>query len=168
MNSSAQTPQRIDNGPSATRSRRPQAAANDAVQGEIHRFFETWGRRPRILIGRPNQDNGRRRANEAATRFARHGFDVDISPANIAPRQLARMAMENDVHLVCLLSDDDAARELAAALGDLSCEDIGIIACAPHPADAGGNGAQVSRIDPNKGEDILKLLKKVMTTCPKL
>ncbi len=143
------------------------SAETDQIQREIDAFFQARGRRPRLLIGMPVGGNGRRRMNEAATRFARHGFDVDISPAHAAPRQLARMAMENDVHLVGLLSDGDAAIELTGALGDLSRGDIGIIVCARRTPEADGNGPEIPRIDPDDADDVLRLLKEVMTTCPK-
>lgn len=168
MNFSAEMDPQIENARKPARPHQRKTGETDAVQHEIDAFFQGRGRRPRILIGGLIGGDGKRRMNEAATRFSRHGFDVDISPAHAAPRQLARMAMENDVHLVGLLSDGDAALELADALGDLSRGDIGIVVCARRPSDAGGDDLKIPRIDPDDADDVLRLLKEVMTTCPKI
>lgn len=58
------------------------------------------GRRPRILIAKMGQDGHDRGAKVIATSFADMGFDVDIGPLFQTPQEVARQAMENDVHLV--------------------------------------------------------------------
>jgi methylmalonyl-CoA mutase len=58
------------------------------------------GRRPRILVTKMGQDGHDRGIKVIATAFADFGFDVDISPMFQTPEEAARMAVENDVHLV--------------------------------------------------------------------
>ena len=63
-------------------------------------FAAQEGRRPRILIAKMGQDGHDRGAKVIATAFADIGFDVDVGPLFQTPREAARMAAENDVHVV--------------------------------------------------------------------
>ena len=63
-------------------------------------FADNHGRRPRILVAKMGQDGHDRGAKVIATSFADIGFDVDIGPLFSTPSEVARMAMENDVHIV--------------------------------------------------------------------
>jgi len=63
-------------------------------------FAEKHGRRPRILVTKMGQDGHDRGSKVVATAFADFGFDVDISPMFQTPVEAARMAVENDVHVV--------------------------------------------------------------------
>jgi methylmalonyl-CoA mutase len=63
-------------------------------------FARTEGRRPRILVAKMGQDGHDRGAKVIATAFADLGFDVDVGPLFQTPREAARMAAENDVHLL--------------------------------------------------------------------
>lgn len=63
-------------------------------------FAQKHGRRPRILVAKMGQDGHDRGAKVIATSFADIGFDVDIGPLFSTPSEVARMAMENDVHIV--------------------------------------------------------------------
>ena len=63
-------------------------------------FAKAEGRRPRILIAKMGQDGHDRGAKVIATAFADLGFDVDVGPLFQTPREAARMAMENDVHVL--------------------------------------------------------------------
>jgi methylmalonyl-CoA mutase len=65
-----------------------------------HDFMEKEGRRPRILLTKMGQDGHDRGIKVVATAFADLGFDVDISPMFQTPEEAAKMAVENDVHLV--------------------------------------------------------------------
>lgn len=58
------------------------------------------GRRPRILVAKMGQDGHDRGAKVIATSFADIGFDVDVGPLFSTPSEVAKMAMENDVHFV--------------------------------------------------------------------
>jgi methylmalonyl-CoA mutase len=63
-------------------------------------FEKLEGRRPRILIAKMGQDGHDRGSKVIATAFADIGFDVDIGPLFQTPKEVARHAVENDVHLV--------------------------------------------------------------------
>ena len=63
-------------------------------------FEKSEGRRPRILVAKMGQDGHDRGAKVIATAFADIGFDVDIGPLFQTPAEVARHAVENDVHLV--------------------------------------------------------------------
>jgi methylmalonyl-CoA mutase len=63
-------------------------------------FARQEGRRPRILIAKMGQDGHDRGAKVVATAFADLGFDVDIGPLFQTPKEVARHAVENDVHVV--------------------------------------------------------------------
>ena len=58
------------------------------------------GTPPNILVSKMGQDGHDRGAKVVATAFADLGFDVDISPMFQTPEEAAKMAVENDVHLV--------------------------------------------------------------------
>ena len=64
------------------------------------KFEELDGRRPRILIAKMGQDGHDRGAKVIATSFADLGFDVDIGPLFQTPQEVAKQAIENDVHIV--------------------------------------------------------------------
>ncbi len=63
-------------------------------------FEELDGRRPRIMIAKMGQDGHDRGAKVIATSFADLGFDVDIGPLFQTPKEVAKQAIENDVHLI--------------------------------------------------------------------
>ena len=58
------------------------------------------GRRPRILIAKMGQDGHDRGAKVIASAYSDLGFDVDLSPMFSTPEEIARLAIENDVHVV--------------------------------------------------------------------
>ncbi|HET8737672.1 MAG TPA: methylmalonyl-CoA mutase [Pricia sp.] len=63
-------------------------------------FAEQDGRRPRILIAKMGQDGHDRGAKVVATGYADLGFDVDIGPLFQTPAEVAKQAVENDVHIL--------------------------------------------------------------------
>ena len=63
-------------------------------------FAAAEGRRPRLLVAKMGQDGHDRGSKVIATAFADIGFDVDIGPLFQTPREVARHAVENDVHVV--------------------------------------------------------------------
>jgi methylmalonyl-CoA mutase len=63
-------------------------------------FAAKDGRRPRILVAKMGQDGHDRGAKIIATAFADLGFDVDIGPLFQTPAEVAKQAMENDVHVL--------------------------------------------------------------------
>ena len=72
----------------------------EALHKRTEQFQEKEGRRPRILVTKMGQDGHDRGIKVIATGFADLGFDVDISPMFQTPVEVARMAVENDVHVV--------------------------------------------------------------------
>jgi methylmalonyl-CoA mutase len=76
---------------------------NEVIDALIKRtaaFKEKHGRRPRILVTKMGQDGHDRGIKVIATAYADLGFDVDISPMFQTPLEAAKMAIENDVHIV--------------------------------------------------------------------
>ena len=72
----------------------------ESLRRRTEGFKQKEGRRPRILVTKMGQDGHDRGIKVIATAFADVGFDVDISPMFQTPQEAARMAVENDVHLV--------------------------------------------------------------------
>ena len=68
------------------------------------KFAEMEGRRPRIMIAKMGQDGHDRGAKVVATSFADLGFDVDIGPLFQSPKEAAKQAVENDVHILGISS----------------------------------------------------------------
>ncbi|MGC2765011.1 MAG: methylmalonyl-CoA mutase, partial [Candidatus Acidiferrum sp.] len=66
----------------------------------VDSFAKSEGRRPRILVAKMGQDGHDRGAKVIATAFADLGFDVDLGPLFQTPEEVARMAVENDVHVL--------------------------------------------------------------------
>jgi methylmalonyl-CoA mutase len=81
-------------------------------------FAEKEGRRPRILIAKMGQDGHDRGAKVVATAYADLGFDVDIGPLFQQPEEAARMASENDVHIVGISSLAGGHKTLLGQLRD--------------------------------------------------
>ena len=102
-----------------------------ALKKRIEEFAVKEGRRPRILIAKMGQDGHDRGAKVVATAYADVGFDVDVGPLFQTPEEAARMAVENDVHVVGVSSlaagHKTLVPQLAAALGELGAEDITIV-----------------------------------------
>jgi methylmalonyl-CoA mutase len=66
----------------------------------VEAFAEAEGRRPRILVAKMGQDGHDRGQKVIATAFADIGFDVDVGPLFSTPGEVARQAVEADVHVV--------------------------------------------------------------------
>ncbi|MCW2549155.1 MAG: methylmalonyl-CoA mutase, large subunit [Mycobacterium sp.] len=63
-------------------------------------FEAAEGRRPRILVAKMGQDGHDRGQKVIASAFADLGFDVDVGPLFQTPAEVARQAVEADVHIV--------------------------------------------------------------------
>tara|TARA_R110002049_G_scaffold68305_1_gene177068 strand:- start:90 stop:2264 length:2175 start_codon:yes stop_codon:yes gene_type:complete len=68
------------------------------------KFAEQEGRRPRIMIAKMGQDGHDRGSKVVATAYADLGFDVDIGPLFQTPAEVAKQAVENDVHVLGISS----------------------------------------------------------------
>lgn len=103
-----------------------------ALTARVAQFESSDGRRPRILVAKMGQDGHDRGAKVVATAFADLGFDVDLSPMFSTPAEVARQAVENDVHAIGVSSlaagHLTLIPELKAALAAEGADDIIIFA----------------------------------------
>ena len=103
-----------------------------ALRTDIEAFVERHGRRPRMLVCKMGQDGHDRGAKVVATAFADVGFDIDLSPMFSTPAEVARQAIENDVHVVGASSlaagHKTLVPELIEALRSQGAGDIVVIA----------------------------------------
>ncbi len=94
-------------------------------------FEEKEGRRPRIMVAKMGQDGHDRGAKVVATSYADMGFDVDIAPLFQTPREVAKQAIENDVHILGVSSlaagHKTLVPEVIKELKALGREDVYII-----------------------------------------
>ena len=102
-----------------------------ALRKRTEDFEKKTGRRPRILLTKMGQDGHDRGVKVIATAYADFGFDVDISPMFQTPEEAARMAVENDVHVVGVSSlaagHKSLVPALIKALKDEGAEDIKVV-----------------------------------------
>ena len=102
-----------------------------AQQARVEAFVRREGRRPRILIAKLGQDGHDRGQKVVASGLADLGFDVDLGPLFTTPEEVARHAVENDVHLVGVSSQAGAhltlVPDLRAALAAAGARDIRIV-----------------------------------------
>ncbi len=103
----------------------------DTLRKRCQDFAEKEGRRPRILLTKMGQDGHDRGVKVVATAYADIGFDVDISPMFQTPEEAAKMAIENDVHMVGVSSlaagHKTLVPQLIAALKAGGGEDIKVV-----------------------------------------
>jgi methylmalonyl-CoA mutase len=103
----------------------------EALRKRTEAFQAKDGRRPRILVTKMGQDGHDRGIKVIATGFADLGFDVDISPLFQTPEEVAKMAVENDVHVVGVSSQVAAHKtlvpQLVKALKSENGEDILVV-----------------------------------------
>lgn len=76
----------------------------EIIKNKISDFENLFGRRPRILIAKVGQDGHDRGQKIIASAFADYGFDVDIGSLFQTPKEVAKQAVENDVHVVGISS----------------------------------------------------------------
>ena len=101
------------------------------ISKDIDAFVEKYGRRPRMLVCKMGQDGHDRGAKVVATAFADVGFDIDLSPMFSTPQEVARQAVENDVHVIGASSlaagHKTLVPELLAELRKQGAEEIVVI-----------------------------------------
>ncbi|MGV6832700.1 MAG: methylmalonyl-CoA mutase [bacterium] len=95
------------------------------------KFADLEGRRPRIMIAKMGQDGHDRGAKVVATAYADLGFDVDIGPLFQTPKEAAKQAVENDVHILGVSSlaagHKTLVPEVIAELKNYGRDDIMVI-----------------------------------------
>ncbi|EEX2061047.1 methylmalonyl-CoA mutase [Escherichia coli] len=108
------------------------ASEFDAIVAQTEQFLADNGRRSRILIAKMGQDGHDRGAKVIASAYSDLGFDVDLSPMFSTPEEIARLAVENDVHVVGASSlaagHKTLIPELVEALKKWGREDICVVA----------------------------------------
>ena len=96
-----------------------------------NKFAEQEGRRPRIMVAKMGQDGHDRGAKVVATGYADVGFDVDIGPLFQTPKEAAKQAVENDVHILGISSlaagHKTLVPQVIEELKNLGREDIMVI-----------------------------------------
>ena len=112
-------------------------AVNDVVQ-LANEFEKKEGRRPRIMVAKLGQDGHDRGAKVIATALADLGFDVDIGPLFQTPAEVAKQAIENDVHIVGMSSLAGGHKtllpQLISELKKLNRDDIAVVVGGVIPA----------------------------------
>ena len=108
------------------------------AQELANKFAEIEGRRPRIMIVKMGQDGHDRGAKVVSTSFADLGFDVDIGPLFQTPKEAAKQAVENDVHILGVSSlaagHKTLVPQVIAELKAMGREDIMVVAGGVIPA----------------------------------
>jgi methylmalonyl-CoA mutase len=113
-----------------------------AIQGDVETFAREEGRRPRLLVAKMGQDGHDRGAKVIATAFADLGFDVDIGPLFQTPDEVAKNAVEADVHVVGVSTQAGGHRTLVPQLiealkregaGDILVVVGGVVPAQDHP-----------------------------------
>ncbi|HSZ74334.1 MAG TPA: methylmalonyl-CoA mutase [Rhizomicrobium sp.] len=102
-----------------------------AIRDDVETFAREEGRRPRMLVAKMGQDGHDRGAKIIATAFADLGFDVDIGPLFQTPEEVAKDAIEADVHVIGVSSQAAGHKtlvpQLIAALKKQNASDILVI-----------------------------------------
>ena len=95
------------------------------------KFEDEEGRRPRIMVAKMGQDGHDRGAKVVATAFADMGFDVDVAPLFQTPQEVAKQAVENDIHILGVSSLAAGHKTLVPQVVDelkkLGADDITIV-----------------------------------------
>ena len=95
------------------------------------KFEDEEGRRPRIMVVKMGQDGHDRGAKVVATAFADMGFDVDVAPLFQTPEEVARQAVENDIHILGVSSlaagHKTLVPQVVEELKKLGADDITIV-----------------------------------------
>ncbi len=103
----------------------------DKAVNLAQKFEEEEGRRPRIMVAKMGQDGHDRGAKVVATAFADMGFDVDVAPLFQTPEEVAKQAVENDVHVLGISSlaagHNTLVPQVVEELKKLGADDLTIV-----------------------------------------
>ncbi len=110
------------------------AGKNEYFEKALHltqKFEEEEGRRPRIMVAKMGQDGHDRGAKVVATAFADMGFDVDVAPLFQTPEEVAKQAVENDIHILGVSSlaagHKTLVPQVVGELKKLGADDVTIV-----------------------------------------
>ena len=103
----------------------------DKAVALTQKFEDQEGRRPRIMVAKMGQDGHDRGAKVVATAFADMGFDVDVAPLFQTPQEVAKQAVENDIHILGVSSlaagHKTLVPQVVGELKKLGADDITIV-----------------------------------------
>jgi methylmalonyl-CoA mutase len=140
------------------------------LRARVDEFERYVGRRPRLLVAKLGQDGHDRGARLIASAFADAGFDVDVGPLFQTPEEVARQALDNDVHVVGVSTQAGAhltlVPELVEQLRALGADDVvtvcgGIIPDADHAPLAAAGVALVFGPGTAMGTAIRRVLEHI-------
>lgn len=101
------------------------------AQQLCEKFEQACGRRPRLMVAKMGQDGHDRGAKVVATAFADMGFDVDVAPLFQTPEEVARQAVESDIHVLGVSSlaagHNTLVPQVVEELKKLGSEDIKVV-----------------------------------------
>ncbi|MET3037906.1 methylmalonyl-CoA mutase [Chryseobacterium sp. NRRL B-14859] len=110
------------------------AGKNEYFEKALHltqKFEEEEGRRPRLMVAKMGQDGHDRGAKVVATAFADMGFDVDVAPLFQTPEEVAKQAVENDIHILGVSSlaagHKTLVPQVVEELKKLGADDVAIV-----------------------------------------
>lgn len=102
------------------------------LRRRTRKFLECRGRRPRILVCCLDPDGAGTRRMARASAYADMGFDVDLVKRSPTAQNIARAAVENDVHVIDMVCAAGTAQhvlhQLAGALKAAQSEHIRVVA----------------------------------------
>jgi methylmalonyl-CoA mutase len=143
-----------------------------SVRERVAQFAKTGGRKPHLLVAKMGQDGHDRGAKVIASAFADMGFEVTVGPLFATPEEVAKLAVEKDVHVIGISSHAAGHKtlvpQLVAALKAAGREDMAIVCGGVIPAqdyeflhEAGvdaifGPGSNI----PDSAEKLLELLAR--------
>lgn len=120
----------------------------DPIIERTDKFAETRGRRPRALVTALGRNGKDPEAMAMVTRLAEKGFDVDLCPKLRRPLFMARMAVENDVHVICL-ANLEYGRDMLSRLTDALQTENGrhiLVACTGQTPPSNGKPGAVDDV----------------------
>ena len=145
----------------------------ERIRQRVVQFTSHVGRRPRVLVGHAGFGPLKQSINRIGSILSMWGFDVDIGPRQQSPSQIARMAIENDVHMVVLMGHgiipQQRAEELTAALTRSGVYDILVAVfgnLTPNPATIAGRPVPAGPsepmiFNPQSADDVIVMLDKL-------
>ncbi len=138
------------------------------LEQKIKAFEQRTGRRPRILVAKLGQDGHDRGAKVIASGFADLGFDVDLGALFQTPQEVARAAIDNDVHVVGVSSQAGGhltlVPQMIEALRQAGAEDVLVVVggVVPHQDHAALHQCGVAAIF-EPGSKLVECAERVLT-----
>jgi (2R)-ethylmalonyl-CoA mutase len=106
-------------------------AALNAVRARVEGFAKRFGRRPKMLVGKPGLDGHSNGAEQIAVRARDCGFEVVYEGIRLTPAEIVNAAVEEDVHVIGLSVLSGSHRPLIAAiqrgLAEAGCADVPLV-----------------------------------------